>query len=286
MTPTPTFQTNPNKEFLRSTFDTPLIAAWSNRVGKKLRYFGLPGPEMLDIIAWQEHLENFTTIEREENAQHLLLLRANVKDVEHRLHSLYGEFDQIIITGRDRYQHSPRWPFDLINLDFYGGLLYQDLNRPKALKKVIQNQGNHEHGFLLVLSYHLRDGDVTKEKASFLDDFEALLTRDVGKRSDIANTLSWYRSATTPDAARQSLYVNTLLRDEGEVAHFKVRCRPPIVYSGTGGAKMIHVVTEFEHRKSAHRATSAQSLIDLVNLGYLEVREGALVEPVTIPRIT
>src|SRR5260370_28770079 len=164
------FKSNPNKDQLRSTFDKPLVAGWQVQRGVKLQYLGLPGPEMLEIIAWQEHLDRFTTIERRENEQHLLFLRANVRDVEHRLHSLYGEFDKILLTGRDAYGQSPRWPYDLVNLDYFGGFIYQDMARPKALRKLLENQDAYERSFLLIITHDLRDGDFLGEKLSFFDD--------------------------------------------------------------------------------------------------------------------
>jgi hypothetical protein len=280
------FQTNANKDYLRRHYDLPIVGAWHKSVGHPLHYLGLPGPEMLDVVEWLPHIGGFSTIERSENEQHFMFLKANVKDLEHRLHSLYGEFDQILLSGRDSYGHSPRWPYDLMNLDFFGGLLYNNLSRPKALKKLINNQDAHGRSFLLIITCHVRDGDLGGEKAAFIDDVEAKLTRDFGMRPEIAHWSQWYRDKSTPDTARQSLYLNTLLHDEGEAATFRVDCRPPILYSGTGGAQMLHWVATFEHQKGAHRAVSRQSLVNVINLGYQELANERLSERVKVPRLT
>ncbi len=279
------FKSNPNKDYLRSTLDKELIREWRRARGAALRYLGLPGPDMLDIIEWQEYLESFTTIERGENEQHLLFLRANVRDVEHRLHSLYGEFDKILLTGRDIYGHRPRWPYDVVNLDFFGGFIYQDLARPKAIEKLVENQDNFGRSFILIITHDLRDADLTGEKRKFLEDLRKLLIRDLGASPDVNSAVDWYLALGTPDAARQALYVNVVLRDCGEARHFQVHSRPPLTYLGTGGTKMIHYVTEFHHRAQAHRAVSDQSLVDVVNLGYRELRDGGFVEPVVQARI-
>ena len=279
------FQTNANKDHLRRFYDKPLVEAWYKSRGRPLHYLGLPGPEMLDIVEWEPFLGAFSTIERSENQQHFMFLRANVRDLEHRLHSLYGEFDEILVSGRDKYGHTPRWPYDLVNLDFFGGLLYSDLARPRALKKLIANQDAHACSFLLIVTCHVRDGDLTGEKALFLDDLEAKLRRDYGAKHSVLDWAAWYRSKTTPDTARQSLYLNTLLHDEGEAAGFRVECRTPILYSGTGGAWMLHWVATFEHQAGAHRAVSSQSLIDVANLGYQELSNGQLFERVKVPRL-
>ncbi len=279
------FTSNPNKDFLRSNYDRALIKRWADSHGGPLHYLGLPGPEMLDVVEWQDFVGGFSTIERLENEQHLLFLRANVSDLEHRLYSLYGDFDEILITGRDKYGHTPRWPYDLVNLDFFGGLLYNDLKRPQALTKLIENQKNYQRSFLLIISYHLRDADLSGEKLSFIKDLCRKLTRDFGKRADIEEFERWYASGTTPDAARQSVYVNTFLHETGEASNFRVLTRPAIVYTGTGSASMIHFVTDFEFQKGAHRPVSDQSIVDVVNLGYLELKTGSMREPVRIPRI-
>jgi hypothetical protein len=69
--------------------------------------------------------------------------------------------------------------------------------------------------------------------------------------------------------------MNFFLRDSGEGEHFNVKCRAPIVYSGSGRAWMIHFATEFYYQPGmGHRATSDQSLVELINLGLREVKDG------------
>jgi len=275
------FESNPNKDFLRSNYDKPLVAQWSNARGKLLRYLGLPAWQMLDIIEWQEFLNHFTTIEREEDQQHLMFLRANVKDLEHRLYALYGEFDTLLVTGRDSYGQTPKWPYDVINLDYFGGFLYPDLSRPKALKKLIENQSIYETSFILFVTQHLRDRDSIGEKAAFLGNLGKWLknsTYDTSLHSAIDGVIDWYLNATLPDAARQALYMNFFFRDSAEGQHFNVKCRPPIIYSGSGGSCMIHFATDFYYQPGmGHRVASDQSLVELINLGLREVREGQFI---------
>ena len=265
------FESNPNKNFLRREYDKPLVEEWYRLRSEPLRYLGLPAWEMLDIVEWQAFLGRFTTIEREENQQHLMFLRANVKDLEARLRSLYGKFDSILLTGRDTYKKMPEWPYDLVNLDYFGGFLYPNLSRPKAIKKLIENQANHERSFLLILTQHLRDGDSLGEKTAFLNDLRKWLKAGVYNPSlhpSIDEVIDWYLGAETPDAARQALYVNYFFRDSGETEHFSVECRPAIIYSGSGGAWMMHFVTKFHYQHGiGHRAASDQTLVDIINLG-------------------
>jgi len=184
------FNSNPNKEYIRSAVDAPVIEAWFRRLGRPLKYLGLPAWQMLDIVAWQRMLGRFTGIERAENQQYLMFLNANVKDLEHRLHGLYGSFDDILIRGRDTYQKSPDWPYDLINLDYFGGFLYSDLSRPKAFRKMVANQAAYEQSFILIVTQHLRDGDALKEKDKFLVDLGARLKGAALDSSDCAHVPS------------------------------------------------------------------------------------------------
>lgn len=272
------FESNRNKDFLRGEYDKTLVEQWKSICGRPLKYLGLPAWEMLDIIEWQESLSRFTTIEREENQQHLMFLKANVRDLEHRLCCLYGKFDDILLQGRDEYNRVPDWPYDLMNLDYCGGFIYQDLSRPKALRKLIQNQSIYERSFMLIITQQLRDGDVAGEKLKFLDDFAKSLKGGVIERSlhpAIDEVVEWYRRADIPDAARQGLYMNYFLRDCGESEHFSVKCRPAIIYPGSGGAWMIHFVTDFSyHGGVGHRVASDQTIIQLINLGLLELSDG------------
>lgn len=276
------FHTNPNKDFVRSEYDYAHVERWYRLRGQRLNYFGLPAPEMLDIIAWERFLNRFTTIEREENQQHLMFLQANVRDVEHRLYSLYGEFDEILLKGRDQHGRRPEWPYDIVNLDYFGGFIYQDLSRPKAIKKLISNQVDFQRSFLLIITHHLRDGDVIGAKASFLDDLRRSLknsTVETATRNAIDRAMDWYSDPTTPDSQRQTLLVNSFLRDTGEAEHFDVLCRPAVLYSGTGNASMSHFVTDFTFRAgTAHKTSSKQSLFELVDLGTQEVRDAKLIK--------
>jgi len=283
------FQSNQNKDFLRSAYDAGHVKGWFGRAGRPLKYLGLPAWEMLDIIAWEPFLSRFTTIEREENQQHLMFLQANVQDVEHRLYSLYGEFDSILLSGRDAYGYGPDWPYDLINLDYFGGFIYSNLTRPKAIRKLISNQAAYSQGFLLIITQHLRDCDTIGAKATFLDDLRRSLknvSTDPTVHVSIDTVLNWYSDSATPDSFRQALYMNVFLRDVGEVEHFDVKCRPAVLYAGTGNSSMIHFVTEFVFRPGlGHKPASNQSLIDIVNFSLLELCDGSFAPPIQHPII-
>jgi hypothetical protein len=276
------FHTNRNKDFLRGDFDYSHVERWYKLCGKRLNYLGLPAWEMLDIISWEKFLNRFTTIERVENEQHLMFLQANVRDVEHRLYSLYGEFDQILIKGRDTLGKQPVWPYDVVNLDYFGGFIYSNLLRPKAIKKLISNQAEHHCGFLLIITHDVRDRDVIGAKSSFVDDLRRRLkgsTVEKSTRDAIGRVMDWYEDPENPDWCRQGLLMNSFLHDTGEAEHFDVECRPPILYSGTGKSSMIHFVTDFTFRAgTAHKTSSKQSIFHVVDLGTREVKDAKMIK--------
>ena len=285
------FHTSRNKDFLRGEFDYSHVERWYKQRGKRLNYLGLPAWEMLDIISWEKFLNRFTTIERMENQQHLMFLQANIRDVEHRLHSLYGDFDEILIKGRDRLGKHPEWPYDVVNLDYFGGFIYSNLSRPKAIKKLISNQAEHHCGFLLIITHDVRDRDVIGAKTSFLNDLRRTLKGSTVERSThdaIDRVMNWYADSANPDWYRQALLMNSFLRDTGEAEHFDVECRPAMLYSGTGKASMIHFVTDFTFRTgTAHKTSSKQSLFELVDLGTREVKDAKVIKPaMKAPRLS
>jgi hypothetical protein len=51
------FADSENKQTLRLEWDLPLLKAWSLAAKRRLTYFGLPGPGMLDLLAWKEVLD-------------------------------------------------------------------------------------------------------------------------------------------------------------------------------------------------------------------------------------
>jgi len=277
-----TFETNPNKDFLRDSYDRELIKIWYAKKGRSLKYLGLPAWQMLDILSWEKFLSRFTAIEREENQQHLMFLKANVNDVEHRLDSLYGEFDNILLTGRDRYGNTPAWPYDLVNLDYFGGLIYPNLSRPKALRKLVQNQAAYETSFFMIVTQHLRDRDTAGEKQLFLEELRMMLKSGIHDKSlhpGVDKVIDWYLGTQVPDAVRQALYMNFLLKDIGEIEHFDVKCRAPIIYAGTGGSWMMHFATDFVIKPSVgHRVASEQTLVEVINLGLREIKDGAFAQ--------
>ena len=109
------FQTTPNKDAVRQLWDIPILRAYSGAVGKRLKYFGLTGPEMLDIRTWREVLNSWTAVEsRPKNAEKLadpdrvveqMTLTAIDHDLADGLEVLRGQIEDVILRGRDNVNY-------------------------------------------------------------------------------------------------------------------------------------------------------------------------------------
>ncbi len=38
----------------------------------------------------------------------------------------YGDFAEKLIKGRDTLGKQPHWPYDVVNLDYFGGFIYSN----------------------------------------------------------------------------------------------------------------------------------------------------------------
>ena len=83
------YKTTPNKDAVRK-YDKKKIKDLFLKKSKKLKYIGLPSPELNDILEWKEFLDTFVAIERGETsdrytAPHNLLLRATILKLRQNL---------------------------------------------------------------------------------------------------------------------------------------------------------------------------------------------------------
>ena len=138
--------------------DGLLINEFRERVlgGSKIKYFGMPSAELLDILTWQDQLSGFTAVERDLDV---------VKDIEksifeHRFesmsHIIHGDVTEVLKNQRiGKHQ--------LFNLDFYGGFVHRkedgSASIPDALKSLIRQQADFRESFILLSTFNLRDDD-------------------------------------------------------------------------------------------------------------------------------
>ena len=120
------------------------------------------------------------------------------------------------------------------------------------MKKLIERQKGTQ--FLLLLTLNVRD-NIRKELTDFLTDF--------ARQSDnpiLQKILKWYGEG---EKGRKDFLLKAavplFIRETAEFHGFDCRCYSPLVYSGTGSARMVHFVFELIPSKSMFRAISSQS---------------------------
>lgn len=144
-----------NKRAIRQRWDKVLIAAFSESIGSRLAYLGLPGRDIADLLDWKEHIDWITGVElltkatgdasqQQRETINALQSKVMLHGLNERWELRPGKLEDIILTGIDFYGNkparftlergkTPRLEYDLYNWDFQGGLY---LNGTGAARRV------------------------------------------------------------------------------------------------------------------------------------------------------
>ena len=291
------FEESLNKIAVRQLWDLPIVKQWSERLGYPLSYFGLPGPSVGDILDWRSYLGYCTGIERLRNEKKQREEDLNVHRLIHKnvllsdldeFQLLIGYIEDIILNGIDQNKSHPRmstgdhplltsFHYDLVNLDFLGGMGYKEkktgnARRVQAMQKLIERQSGTN--FLFILTLNVRD-NIDDELIRYLEGVQRE-TED----KQLRETLNWY--ATREKGMKEyrlKATVPLFIRREGEVCGFDCFCYPPIAYTGSGSARMVHFVFELVHTNTILHAYSQQRVSEVVNLPVIGVRRSVLHVP-------
>ena len=276
------YKTTPNKDTVRKE-DQKKIELLFNKKGKKLKYIGLPSPELTDILEWNEFLESFVAIERGDRfdrhtAAHNLLLKATNLGLRQKLNLIRGELDDVLTAGKQYGEKSIVYPFDIAFFDFFGGILNQGYNRIESFKTFFKNQT--PNNFLLLMTFNLKYTEETEELhvvKNIEKELKGLIKDEVAKQR-LIKILNWYKSKENPEQYRQKIFVPYLLR-EAEASGYKVYSEEPVYYLGYNESPMIHFVSWFKYDGfHATRAISDQTLLDVIDLDLKTVKDGVIVK--------
>ncbi|CAN5863744.1 hypothetical protein BH23GEM7_BH23GEM7_30700 [soil metagenome] len=291
------FEDTPNKATIRTSWDDPLIRRWAARESRPLTYFGLPGPEIRDLIAWRDMLDARRTgveevgsgprgRERADAAASRMVKNAMVQGLGSGLQILRGDIADIILNATDVHGTRPlmaddqpvqhaQFRYDLINLDFDGGLGYQgsqqrEAKRVTALKRLIERQKGHSFLLLLTLNVRHRLEDQMRE-------FLCRLENRFGGRRDMDTAIHWF-AEQGPGCQDQVLRATVpyVVRSAGELHGFDVWSHPPVAYTGHRGARMVHFAFELTWQHANLPAVSPQDESGLLGLPLIECDEGEL----------
>jgi hypothetical protein len=272
------FATTPNKDFIRKRYDKPIIESFTKEIKDKLTYFGLPGPEILDIKEWKKYISKIIAVERDEiNAQILLenIFGLNVKSSDFQL--LHGDIDKILISGKDEYGAIINFPFNLANLDYEGGIIYKDLKgkskRIEAIRSLFERQRGVGKNFILFFTFNSRNKD-EKEFNHVLNKIQDLLSKYGISYEQTEDVFEWYRSQRIDFKIK--IYVLNIIQDLSVANRFECHPYTPITYLGHSNVRMIHFPFKFEWNPNLQ--VGMKCLLDIVNTDINEVEANKIVK--------
>lgn len=287
----------PNKQVIRRRWDRPIIEDFSKRIGKKLDYFGLPGPDIWDYLDWKETLGWKTGIEyaskrasneqRQEQSKRLNELQTQVmlNDLGGTSEVRRGTLEDIILSGVDIDSKRPRlltgeknmpsrMKYDLHNWDFQGGLYKNkksESKRVEAIKHCIKLQKDHPFLFLLTLNVrHTLGDEISTYLNGAADDISSVKHKEV---------LGWYSNRGRTDNTehyRIKAVVPLFIRTIAQVNSFDCYCYPPIYYEGWK-EHLLHFVFELTPKGTVLPTYSTQLTNTVIELPLIKVKNGEFV---------
>jgi hypothetical protein len=281
------FEGTIEKSTLRRCWDLALLTQAHKNKQRLLSYLGLPGPAILDILAWRSVLGTVTGVERlrPHGADRLSdlerhrrmhknimvagiegfqLLRGEIEDVICESVDIDGTTPKLNDGGRP---HDLRFQYDVINLDFYGGVAYRSKHgehkRVRAIKKLFERQQGTD--FALFLTINVRD-EVGPELTRYLKESSERVD------SETRTVLRWYATRTGGERDYKLKAVLPLfVQHEAESRLFTCQSFPVVSYVGNGDAHMVHFAFTLESQKGNFQAFSQQKIRDLLRLPMVRV---------------
>jgi len=232
-----TFTSSSAKDYIRHVVDRDIIRHFRNQhySGQQLAYLGLPGEAILDILSWREFIGYSTAVENDESTLSALELNVLKNRLEGIVHPIRANIDELLSTetGRNRLC----WPYHIVNLDYYGGLVNCKENREskrlEALKGLLAKQ--RDVAFVLLLTLNLRDKDRGE-----LDDLVQQQEDDLRLIDPEGVKACFGRHRELGHAGLLKIYVPVFLLNEAK--RHSLEFFPPILYQGT--QQMVHFVVQ------------------------------------------
>jgi hypothetical protein len=232
------------------------------------------------VIQWNPLLERITAVERGEPGcewiiQNELLLNAFRLGISSKLTLLRGDIDHILISDADDYGNKPDWPFDILSLDYSGGLFYRDSAgqplRLEAIGQLFKRQARaRASDFVLFLSFNLDHIDQHEVRESV-----KVIKRDLRRFGKAADKIIDAYLSHPRDQARLKLYTMHLVAQLASQSQFDSLSESPVFYSGNRGTEMMafRFFLKSSRRTFAPRAPR-ERLNGIVNRRMIEIVGG------------
>lgn len=256
------FETNRAKDHIREKVDKPLLEKRLKEklshekvspelsTGEKLRYFGLPGPYMYDITAWDDQIGFATCVEKYTNCKDIMVETAYLWG---RIESTYVYKNDIEEVLRNMEKLSPQFSnsYDVANFDFYGPGIYLDSNgnspRTDAIKQFVIHQKAKRteigNAFLMFLTVNLRTSDGRHADKVEKGQVSRILSNIKSDHSDLKDLIDGLESEA--EHFRLKIAIPRLMRQYSE--GFDVTCYPVYYYVGTGAVPMLHFQFRYDY---------------------------------------
>lgn len=270
----------PNKQKVREMNFRLIERHFRDRQGT-LRYLGLPASTLTDILQWQSYFQHFSAIERgrpheEYRYQHDLMLTAQQYGLADRLALLRGDIDDVLIRSLDTFGNPLQYPFDVVSLDYSGGVIYKDQNghakRVESIESLLKQQAIKDQNFLLLISCNLDNEDAGEIRAVFADMQNDLLKVGVHAQQIINAHLKHEL-----DEVRLRVYVPYLIRGLCG-AWYQCNLSKPIYYAGNHDTRMMNFSMWLKRSQYVAGRPNSQTLISILNLPAFHCVNGELDE--------
>ncbi len=232
-----------NKQVVRDLQCATIHEHLGDRLGQ-LSYFGLPSSSLEDVAQWNPLLKRIVAVERGEPGcewvvQNELLLNAFRLGFSAKLTLLRGDIDHVLITGADQFGNKPDWPFDVVSLDYSGGLFYHNPGgappRLEAISQLFRRQaGARASAFVFFLSFNLDNIDQHEVRESI-----KRIGRDLKRFGSAADKVIEAYLRQPREEPRLKLYVMNLVAQLAAQNRFDSASESPIFYCGNKGTNMM-----------------------------------------------
>ena len=267
-----------NKQVVRDLQCETITKYFGHRLGD-LSYFGLPSSSLSDVKQWASLLKCITAVERGESGkewelQHDLEFEAFRCGLFNKLTLLRGEIDQILLTGRDNNGKQPVFPFDIVSLDYSGGLFYKDSTgmsvRIAAIEAVVERQSPTKNDFVLLVSCNMHGIDQGEVRGTLANIQTSLKRAGANGGLVIAHYLSHHS-----DQARLKVYVPYLVNQIASKFRYHCETQPTIIYLGNLRTEMMafRFFFKYDGRTIAPREPR-ERISQIINAPLIEIVDG------------
>ena len=267
-----------NKDTVRSLQRNTIESNLGTKLGN-LRYFGLPSSALGDVREWAHLFAEFVAVERGEGdreweLQHELTLQAFRSGLFGKITLLRGDIDTIIKKGKDLFGKRAKFPFDVVSLDYSGGLFYRDrageLGRLKAVEVVISRQSSKKISFVLLISFNLDKVDQGEVRKT-IENIRTDLSRYGYEAEKVINAYFNHPK----EEARLKIYVPYFVNQVAAKYHYNCKTDNVIIYKGNRKVPMMafRFYLSFDARTEALRLPR-ERLSQVLNKSLIEVTDG------------